>query len=417
MDLLGVEVIHTSQVNEYVNSDYIKINYSEEKLDGISITPVALLFETGIKNINTEYKSFKGIPVIYNSNNSSDITFDVFAASFLLISRYEEYTIQGKDSHDRFMADKSIAYKYNFLQLPVVDKWALILKLEIAKRYPLYKFPVRKFTYIPTIDVDIAFAYKYRNFFRVAGASAKSLLTGNFKDFNSRCKTLLFKARDPFDTYDILTGLFDKYGLQPVFFFLLGSYGRFDKNINPKHKGLKELIIKIGNRYNVGIHPSYGSNNSILKLKTEVELLGKIIKKPVFKSRQHFLKMNLPQTYQNLISTGIKEDFTMGYADMPGFRAGTCTPFKFYDISLEKESDLLIYPFQVMDGTLNQYLRIKPLEAENLIFNIIEEVKKVNGTFISLWHNETLSETGIWKGWTDVYIRMTEEAGLIESNT
>jgi len=41
---------------------------------------------------------------------------------------------------------------------------------------------------------------------------------------------------------------------------------------------------------------------------------------------------------------------------------------------------------------------------------IIDKVKKVNGTFISLWHNESLSEKWRWKGWRIVYDRLLEYA-------
>lgn len=98
----------------------------------------------------------------------------------------------------------------------------------------------------------------------------------------------------------------------------------------------------------------------------------------------------------------------MGYASLPGFRAGTCTPFPFYDLTSEKETSLRIFPFQVMDGTLNQYMKLSPDEALEECKKLIDEVKKVNGTFISLWHNESLSEMREWKQWRNVYYKLLE---------
>jgi len=114
------------------------------------------------------------------------------------------------------------------------------------------------------------------------------------------------------------------------------------------------------------------------------------------------------ETYQNLIKLGIKEDYTLGYATDTGFRAGTCTPFNFYDLYNEKETSLKIFPFQVMDTTLNQYLKLDVEEAVERISHMIEKVKQVRGTFISLWHNESLSDHGHWKGWEPVYKKMLE---------
>ena len=100
----------------------------------------------------------------------------------------------------------------------------------------------------------------------------------------------------------------------------------------------------------------------------------------------------------------------MGYADVPGFRAGLCTPFKFYDIDKEQKTNLTIHPFAVMDATLKYYLKISPDQAMEHISPLIKEVKKWNGTFISLWHNESLSNNKIWKGWKTVYEKMVKEA-------
>jgi hypothetical protein len=198
--------------------------------------------------------------------------------------------------------------------------------------------------------------------------------------------------------------------ISPVFFFQVGRYGRYDKNIAPSSPAMRKLIQKIASEYPLGIHPSYQSNENTDLLRDEIATLNGIINKPVTRSRQHFLKLSFPETYQRLISFGITDDYTMGYANLPGFRAGTCTPFPFYDLSMEQETALIIHPFQVMDGTLNQYLKLSPLEAIDYISKINAEVRKVNGTFVSLWHNESLSEMREWTGWQDVFYALTKTA-------
>jgi len=100
----------------------------------------------------------------------------------------------------------------------------------------------------------------------------------------------------------------------------------------------------------------------------------------------------------------------MGYADAPGFRASICTPYFFYDLLDEKETLFKIFPFQVMDVTLRNYKNMDSLEALDKIGCLMQEAKNVGGTFISLWHNESLSDAGQWKGWRKVYIEMTKMA-------
>jgi hypothetical protein len=120
--------------------------------------------------------------------------------------------------------------------------------------------------------------------------------------------------------------------------------------------------------------------------------------------------MNLPETYQRLIDSDITDDYTMGYAQFVGFRASLATPFFFYDLDLEIETSLKLHPFALMDGTLKDYLKLEPSECMALIKPLIENVKKVNGEFITVWHNESFAENERWKGWRKVYEDIVESA-------
>ncbi len=163
------------------------------------------------------------------------------------------------------------------------------------------------------------------------------------------------------------------------------------------------LINSIADYNEVGIHPSYASNKFSSRIRLEQSRLQKIIKSNVTKSRQHFLKLEFPETYRNLIECDISDDFTMGYASEPGFRAGTCNSYRYFDLVYDCPAPLRIHPFVVMDATLNLYKKIKPSEAMSYVGPLIKEVKKVNGTFTILWHNESLAEKKPWEGWKNVY--------------
>ena len=118
--------------------------------------------------------------------------------------------------------------------------------------------------------------------------------------------------------------------------------------------------------------------------------------------------MSLPDTYRRLIEEGILEDYSMGYASAAGFRAGTCRPFYFFDLELNTETALKIFPFQVMDRTLKDYMGLSEEEAYKIMRSLVDSVYEMGGTFVSIWHNEAFSDHGEWKGWREIYIRILD---------
>nr|WP_320022364.1 polysaccharide deacetylase family protein [uncultured Draconibacterium sp.] len=401
-EILNIQYEITSDFAKFEASKKPRLNYSQKEIiNTLTIKPHALLSETGIKKQEIRVTLWNRSSIFFQNNKTSEIPFDLFAAGFYLLTRYEEYLPFTPDKHGRFPAEESFAYKNNFLDQPIIDQWAFQLLNILKKHYPNFTTADRKFNYIPTIDIDVAYAYKHKGFIRTAGALTKALLTTNFNDIKQRIKVLKGIQKDPYDTFDLFDILHSKYKLSPVFFFLTGKYAHYDKNLSLKKKAYQELIMKTSKKSKIGIHPSYYSSKSFKILQNETETFYKFVKKQTKRSRQHYLKFTLPITYRNLIKLNIKEDYSMGFASLPGFRAGTCTPHNFFDLENNEQTTLKLYPFQVMDGTLNEYMRLDKQEALSQIEELVNSVKLVNGTFISLWHNQSLSEQNNWKEWSD----------------
>ncbi|MBS1646484.1 MAG: polysaccharide deacetylase family protein [Bacteroidetes bacterium] len=401
--LCGFEVLFTEKKEDFAQHTQGKISYSDFfEQAPLNIIPHTLLFEKGIKTQNIAMGTWQGTPTLFK-NTSQPIPFDIFAAAFFLLSRYEEYLPHISDQHGRFEADSSLAFQNNFLHIPLINLWALELKKIILQQFPEEKHQEQSYQYLSTIDVDNAWAFKNKGLMRTAGAFAKSLFQKKWIDIKERAQTLLCLRPDPYDTYTYLLETQKKYQLQMIYFFLLGNYGANDKNVSANNLSLQSLIKHIADYAETGIHPSYGSNENAQQVRIEINRLASITHKNVTKSRQHFLKLHIPGTYKNLINCGIKEDYTMGFASQVGFRAGVCSAFNWYDIEAEEETPLVVYPFCVMDGTLKSYMQLSPEQAIKTCAQLIEEVKKVQGTFITLWHNETLSDWRQWQGWRAVY--------------
>ncbi|NQU34441.1 MAG: hypothetical protein HQ521_14510, partial [Bacteroidetes bacterium] len=265
---------------------------------------------------------------------------------------------------------------------------------------------------ITPYDIDSAFAYSQKGLVRSIGSYLLSIKNLDWDEIIQRSRVLFSGYKDPFDTFDLQIEYQRRYNLKPVYFFLFGHYGQFDKNVNTRNRIFRFLIKRIGDYAQIGIHPSYFTNEHPELLHTEIKNLESVVNKDITQSRQHFLKLNLPLTYRNLIEEDITDDYSMGYAALPGFRAGICDSYNFYDLDIEVETKLRIHPFMVMDGTLKDYMNLTTTDAIDQIRRLIDEVKKVDGTFRSLWHNETLSDEKRWKGWRKVYeelLRMAAE--------
>ncbi len=410
--LLKIKYELTNDLDAFQSADQPKMMYGwKAHTDDIFFKANGLLFERGVRSLEYNAFDYKGNKAFFQIfDEESELPFDVFSAIFFLVSRYEEYLPFVRDQHGRFAASLSMSNEWGILEKPVVNIWALEIKEIILKRYPDFVFPEKKFRFIPTYDIDSAWAFSQKGWLRNMGGFYKSLEMFQFKDVALRARVLLGKERDPFDTYDLQLSYQKKYNLHPVYFILFGMYSRYDKNINFRNGKFRRLVKWIADYAEVGIHPSYNTVNNPKLLKEEIKNLEDLLKTQITRSRQHFLRLNLPDTYQNLIENDIQDDYTMGYAALPGFRAGICDTYNFYDLELDVETKLRLHPFAVMDGTLRDYLQLTPGDAINRIKKIMDEVKKVNGTFISLWHNESLSDTKRWKGWRRVYEALLEEA-------
>ncbi len=411
-NMLGVELEFTTDIEKYKSHTEAKLNYSKQKPeDGVYIHAVSLLFETDIFEKEIYVNQFQGLPIFFSTSDNSALPFDVFAASFYLVSRYEEYLPFIPDQYGRFPASESLAFKNKFLQKPVVNNWVQLLKEKLLEAYPTLEIKQPKYKYISTIDVDNSFAYRGKGILRTLGGFAKDIWRLQFGNFLSRLQVLLHIKHDPFDTYSYQLSLQERFGYESLYFILFANFDTYDRNL-PMHSNILKLSIKsLSDDAQVGIHPSYASNSSKKKLQSEIKGLEGAINKPITASRQHFLKITFPSTYRILMDMDIKDEYTMGYASNVGFRASICTPFPFYDLELEHETFLMIHPFALMDVSLMDYMKVGPSEAMEHITPLIEEVKKVRGQLITVWHNRTFSEKEpAWQGWNTVYEKMIAKA-------
>ena len=408
--LLGLDFELTADVEKLNAYDGPKMVYGPMPIgDAPFQKAVNLLFERHIDEQETaavDFAGVKGLFPVYGKNTL--LPFDVFAASFYLVSRYEEYLPQVRDKYGRFQAESTWMFENGLLQKPLVDIWAIALKDKLKAAFSELDFKERKFEFVPTYDIDAAWAYKHKGLFRTVGGFVRDLVAGDRAEIRERHEVLRGKRKDPFDSFDFQFELQKQFKLKPIYFILCGDYDTNDKNISLRKEAFRSLIKRLGDYADVGIHPSFSSYLDLEKMQAEIDGLSEVLHRPLTKSRQHFLRMNLPRSYQKLIELDISDDYTMGFASQAGFRAGIAVPFQFFDLENDMATPLWVHPFALMDGTMRDYLDLDAEASLALAKQLVDEVKSVGGTFIYLTHNETLGGEKRWTGWPEMYRQLLE---------
>jgi hypothetical protein len=297
--------------------------------------------------------------------------------------------------------------KYGFLHEPVVQYWLADIESVLMTYYPSLLFKKHPYTFTPSFDIDVAYAYQHRSLARQLLGMAKAVFELKFHYFIKRVLVFLGIQKDPFDTYQALFAVLKSEGLSALFFLQAGKYaGKVDKSILKDTPFWRKFTQQLAAYGQVGIHPSYASNYAKEKLSDEMDLVKSLLTHPVQSSRQHYLKLRFPQTYRNLAYFGIQHDYSMGFADACGFRAGTCRPFYFYDLTVETVSHLLVHPFVIMDATLKNYLKLNQTSSMQVFKDYKTKIQAVGGDFMILCHNNTFSDVEEWKSWKAVFYAM-----------
>jgi hypothetical protein len=404
---LGLDFKLFTDWNKFSKLEMPRINYSlREHSNSMRIVPHKLLYEAEIRPVKTRIHDWSGIPAFFRTNKGGECPYDIFAATFYLVSRYEEYLAFNTDAHGRFPASLSLAYKEGFLERPLVNEWADRIAEMLSKGYPDYRFKARKFCFKSTIDIDMAFCYKNKGLMRNVGGMAKDLVKLRFSLLLKRLKVLANREADPFDNFEYQRNIHANSKTELLYFVLMAEGSKYDKNISITNPEFIQLIDQLAENYQLGIHPSYYSYKGKKRMKRELERLQEITLKPIIDSRQHFLRFTLPGTFLNLENIGIENEYSMGYSDVVGFRAGICVPYPFFNLIKNKKHSLIIHPFAVMDVALKNSLSLSPQEAIERINSLLATVKKHEGQFISVFHNESLSNFDQWAGWRSVYEAM-----------
>jgi hypothetical protein len=400
---------HTSEWQSNVGA---KINYTDlfiNDKDILHIKPNHILYQYDVQPQAIRYNRWKHTSIIFYNQPGKKIPFDIFGAIFFLLSRYEEYLPHKKDNHKRFSSQNSIAHQFNFLQEPVIDKWLIQFSKILKADYNINTYKP-SFSYIPTYDIDVAYNFKLHSTFHQLIASVKDIATFKWKRLALRWNVINQQAKDPYDNFTWLDNLHQELNLKPIYFWLVSNnVSKLDQNNKRNDISMQALYAKHKAQYINGIHPSYISNTNQKEFDDELSFckayLGNITA-----SRQHYIKLQLPNTYRQLILNNIYNDYSMGYPDANGFRAGTSNSFLWFDLLLNQTTNLEIHPFCFMEATSIFYNKHNADEAYKELERIYWEIRNSGGTMITIFHNYTLGDLPAYKGWRNTYYKFLQLA-------
>ena len=336
----------------------------------------------------------------HQDREAMHLEIDVFGSVFFLVTRYEEVVTRTRDNHGRFPASASATAQ--FVERPIADEYVAILSSAVEYLWPNIGRRETSFRLWLTHDVDEPWATVGRRLPTIAHAVAGDLLKRRDPVLAVRRtrSTLSGRSgrveRDPFNSFDFLMNTSERHGLKSAFFFMSGAPGGIDGTYRISDRPIRSLIRSVHTRgHEVGLHATYGSYCSAAILRAEFDALRNAcddlgFAQPEWGVRQHFLRLDITETWASQESAGLDYDTSLGFADRIGFRAGTCREFQVFDLLRRRRVELRERPLLVMDASLFGYMGLGAEAAAARTRHVVQQCRRFQGQAVVLFHNSSL---------------------------
>ncbi len=387
--ILGFNINFTTKIETFIGFKGVKFSYANQRLGNeIFIQAQGLLNEQGVNDLEISVSEWEGEPYFLKTSTQSDIPYDIFAASFFLLTRYEEYLPHVKNKITDFPAEESLGYQNNFLTKPIINIWMAKFAEILKQKFEDVEFNHQNTNLKMLIAVEKAYKYRKHGISRSIVGFLSDTFRFRFKEIYTRIKTWFIPDKDPYNIYDELVKHRDQLGFEIFFMFQLGDYSIYTKNINHRKRVYKKLIKSMGDYCETGLLPSYEAIQDFDMFKKEIKRFEQIANHELTNILIKDRGINFPDFYVSLDKTDIEHDFSMGYYDQIGFRAGTCTPFLFYDLNLEQASPIEFHPY---------FCSTKALKSQSIdkLEETLNKNKDINTQYNLLLDNSDFEESSL----------------------
>lgn len=399
--ILGMDIQLSTSVEEFVAHKGPKISYGKQPLGNeLFFQANGLLERQGVESIDINVKPWEETQCFFQVSDKSSLPFDIFSATFYLLSRYEEYLPHVKDNLGRYPANESLGVKNDFLLQPVVDIWAIKFQGVLSNAFPDLLIPKRTMRIHSLVEASQPFAYAHKGPLRSIIGYFRELTSFKLKDLGQRTQVLLRLRRDPYDTFKWIVTTSRKSKAHLTLFFLLGENPEFEENLNTQRNRFTSLIKYLADYTKVGLLFSAESSVHYHLLRSEKRRMEAIVHRDLEQAMNARFLVNLPDIYRSFVELEVKNDYTMVYEDAPGFRAGTCTPFLFYDLDFEIKTPLTIHPIALSTAAFTESTNDEIIKTFNYA---LKQVELVGGTFSMVFSNQNFSFTDGNKIWRDLF--------------
>ena len=395
-NMLGVSVGFTKTIETFVAHSGPKFSYTIKQLgDEYFIPAHILLYEQGVKLQTLDVERLDGFPIFFKTQGDSFFSFDIFAASFFLLSRYEEALPHIKTPQGFFDPAQSIAGQYGFLELPVVDLWVDHLQKNLTVAFPEFfntNDEKKKSIKNVLIEVLVPFRYKHRSLLVSLSDFFKSLWAFNLLHLFEQLAVLFRIKEDPFNTFQTWKSFFKSTAVSPKIFFLFSESSPFQSTVSIFNLSYQKIIKTMSDLFSLGLLVSVKSQlkaNEFLGL--EKNNFESLTHRPISDIRMSNEIQNLNTVYESLVAQEFNSDYSMGYQKTFGFRAGTATPFYFYSLSSEFQLPLKINPIVSTEKGLK---KMPPEKAFQLLKDIHENLPLSSSSLTIVLSNGFFSPIG-----------------------
>ena len=344
-------------------------------------------------------------PLVEFRKDKIVVHYDILGLIFWQLSRIEEIGHTVLDVYGRFLAKSSHAFKYEYLERPLVDEWLHILGQIIRRQWPSINLKNLSFSMHVSHDVDRPSRYAFQNIrgvLRGIGGDLlknrcwRSALIGPWIWFNPHTQKI--HPWDSHNTFEWIMDNSEQHGLRSTFYFMSGGSASVDARYKIDNLAIRNLMKSIHNRgHEIGLHPSFNSYqmpSSVIaeanRLRSQCARQG--IKQESWGARMHYLRWQNPITIKCLEKAGIDYDATLAYPDLLGFRCGTCFEYPAFDPVGDKILNIRVRPLIAMDVTVlsDRYLGLSGEIAYKKFCTLKNACRQVGGCFTLLWHNNEL---------------------------